>query len=188
MKSHYRIYLAFLVLLIATAGVFSQAEGPARAPDVPYVPTPPEVVDAMLKAASVTKNDIIYDLGSGDGRIVIAAAKNYGATGLGIDINPALVAEATQNAEREKVADKAKFKVGDLFEQDLSKATVITLYLLPDINLKLRPKLLALKPGTRIVSHAFHMGDWKPERTIDVNGRTVYFWRVPKPEPAKTDK
>ena len=132
--------------------------------------------------------DVLYDLVSGDGRIVITAAKKYGARGLGIDINPALVAEATRNAETEKVAEKAKFKVGDLFEMDLTEATVITLYLLPDINIKLRPKLLALKPGTRIVSHAFHMGDWKPDQTIDVDGRTVYFWRVPAREPAKAIK
>ena len=188
MKRRYCIYLAFLVILAASVTGFSQPEGPARTPDVPYVPTPPEVVEAMLEAANVTKNDVLYDLGSGDGRIVITAAKKYGARGLGIDINPALVAEATLNAEKEKVADKAKFKVGDLFELDLSAATVITLYLLPDLNLRLKPKILALKPGTRIVSHAFSMGDWKPEQTIDVNGRTVYFWRVPKPEPAKTDK
>lgn len=185
MKRRFCIYLAFLVILFSAGIGHAQPETSTRRPDVPYVPTPPEVVAAMLEAANVTKNDVLYDLGSGDGRIVIAAAKKYGARGMGIDINPALVAEATQNAVKEKVSDRAKFKVGDLFELDLSEATVITLYLLPDINLKLRPKLLALKPGTRIVSHAFNMGDWKPERTIDVNGRTVYFWRVPKPERQK---
>lgn len=188
MKRRRCINLAIFVVLTAAATGSSQVQGPARTPDVPYVPTPPEVVAAMLEAAKVTKDDVLYDLGSGDGRIVITAAKKYGAKGLGIDINPALVAEATQNAEKEKVADKAKFKVGDLFEMDLSGATVITLYLLPDLNLRLRPKILALKPGTRIVSHAFNMGDWEPEQTIDVNGRTVYFWRVPKPEPAKPGK
>lgn len=152
-----------------------------RVPDVPFVPTPPEVVDAMLAVARVTKNDVIYDLGSGDGRIVIAAAKKYGARGVGIDINADLVAQAKAAAVSEGVADKVTFIEGDLFEQDLSKATVITLYLLPAINLKLRPTLLKLKPGTRIVSHAFDMGDWKPERTETVDGRLVYFWRVPTP-------
>lgn len=187
MKSISRSYSALLVIVLLSAAAWTQTPGPARMPDVPYVPTPQEVVDAMLTAASVTKDDVLYDLGSGDGRIVITAAKKYGTRGVGVDINPALVAEAKANAEKEKVADKVEFKEGDLFEMDLSKATVITLYLLPDINMKLRPKILALKPGTRIVSHAFNMGDWKPDKTIDVNGRTVYFWKVPAPasKPAK---
>ncbi len=150
-----------------------------RRGNVPFVPTPPEVVDAMLKVANVTKNDVIYDLGSGDGRIVIAAAKKYGATGVGIDINAELVEKAKAAASAEGVGDKISFIEGDLFEQDLSKATVITLYLLPDVNMKLRPTLLKLKPGTRIVSHAFDMGDWKPEKTEVIEGRYVYFWTVP---------
>ncbi len=150
-----------------------------RTPDVPFVPTPPEVVDAMLKMAEVTKDDILYDLGSGDGRIVIAAAKKYGATGVGIDLSADLVAQAKAAAAKEMVLGKVTFIQGDLFEQDLSKATVITLYLLPAVNLKLRPTLLKLKPGTRIVSHAFDMGDWKPEKTESIDGRMVYFWRVP---------
>jgi SAM-dependent methyltransferase len=175
-----KLSLATILALLVTHTIAAQIDGPARRPDVPYVPTPPEVVDAMLKAANITKNDVLYDLGSGDGRIVIRAAKDYGTTGIGIDINPQLVEQARQNAAKEKVSDKATFKVGDLFEEDLSKATVITLYLLPDVNLKLRPKLLELKPGTRIVSHAFNMGDWKPDKVIDINGRTVYFWRIPE--------
>jgi SAM-dependent methyltransferase len=131
---------------------------------------------------------VVYDLGSGDGRIVIAAAKKYGAKGVGIDINPSLVAQARANAEKEKVAGKVKFIEGDLFEQDLNKATVVTLYLLSTVNMKLRPKLLSLKPGTRIVSHSFDMGDWEPDDTLYVNGRTVYFWTVPEPDNAKKPK
>ncbi len=172
--------LAFLFSVIAAA---QGTPAPARTPDVPYVPTPPEVVDAMLRMAKVTKGDVIYDLGSGDGRIVIAAAKKFGATGVGIDINPTLVAEAKANAEKEGVADKVTFIEGDLFKQDLSKATVVTLYLLSSVNLKLRPTLLALKPGTRIVSHAFDMGDWRPDKTEYVDGRAVHFWTVPAAKP-----
>lgn len=153
---------------------------PLREPDVIYVPTPTEVVDAMLKVAKVGKNDVLYDLGSGDGRIVITAAQKYGITrGTGIDINPQRIAEANANAKAAGVTERVRFINEDLFEADFSDATVITLYLLPDLNLKLRPKLWQLKPGTRIVSHAFDMGDWKPEQTLDVNGRTVYFWTVP---------
>ncbi len=186
MKLMSRVYLTMTIMAIMAVGVAAQVASPTRVPDVPYVPTPQDVVEAMLKAASVTKDDVLYDLGSGDGRIVITAAKKYGTKGMGIDINPALVAEATANAEKEMVSDKVTFIEGDLFKQDLSKATVITLYLLPDINIKLRPTILGLKPGTRIVSHAFNMGDWEPEKTIDVTGRTVYFWRVPSPVAPKS--
>jgi Methyltransferase domain len=160
------------------------AQAPARQLDVPYVPTPPEVVAAMLQVANVGKNDVLYDLGSGDGRIPIAAAKQFGTRGLGVDLDPERVREATANAKKEKVDNLVTFKQQDLFQADLSQATVITLYLLPDVNLKLRPKLLALKPGTRIVSHAFDMGDWKPEKVLKVNGRTVYYWVVPNRAPA----
>lgn len=169
-----------LVTLWATALVFAQETAP-RTPDVPYVPTRQEVVDGMLKLAKVTKNDVIYDLGCGDGRIVITAAKEYGATGTGIDINPERIEEARANAAKANVTDKVKFVQGDLFETDFSKASVVTLYLLPAVNLKLRPILLEqLKPGTRIVSHAFDMGDWEPEQTITVDGATLYFWTVPQ--------
>jgi hypothetical protein len=151
-----------------------------RAPDVIYLPTPNEVVNVMLKVAKVGKDDVLYDLGSGDGRIVIAAVRDYGIKrGTGIDINPERIAEANANAKVAGVTERVRFVNEDLFEADFSDATIITLYLLPDLNLKLRPKLLQLKPGTRIVSHAFDMGDWKPEQTINVNGRTVYFWTVP---------
>ena len=152
-----------------------------RTPDVPYVPTRPAVVEGMLELAKVTKNDVLYDLGCGDGRIVITAAKKYGATGTGIDIDPQRIKEAQNNAADAKVTDKVNFVQADLFETDFSKASVVTLYLLPAINLKLRPILLKqLKPGTRIVSHAFDMGDWKPEKTVEVDGTTLYYWTVPQ--------
>ncbi|MBD2337116.1 class I SAM-dependent methyltransferase [Calothrix sp. FACHB-156] len=154
-------------------------------PDVPYVPTPQPVVDAMLKLAKVNSNDLIYDLGSGDGRIPITAAQKYGARGVGIDIDPQRVQEAKQNLQSAKVGDRVEFRQQDLFQTDLSKASVVTLYLLPDINLKLRPKLLQeLKPGTRIVSHAFDMGDWKPQQVQEVDGKTIYLWIVPENVPA----
>jgi ribosomal protein L11 methylase PrmA len=134
----------------------------------------------MLKMAAVTKKDTVYDLGCGDGRIIITAAQKYGARGVGIDIDPERVQEATANVRKAGVADRVKIIRGDLFEADISPATVVTLYLLTELNLKLRPKLLRdLSPGTRVVSHAFAMGDWKPERTTDVSGTTVYLWRIP---------
>jgi len=149
--------------------------------DVPYVSTKPEVVDAMLKIANVNKNDLIYDLGCGDGRIVIMAAKEYGAKGVGVDIDPLRIKEANENAIKEGVTDHVTFIEQDLFEVDFSKASVVTLYLLPYVNLKLRPLLLEkLKPGTRIVSNEFDMGDWKPEKQITVGESTIYFWTVPE--------
>lgn len=149
--------------------------------DVPYVATKPEVVEAMLQVAQVNKNDIIYDLGCGDGRIVITAAKEYGATGVGVDIDPNRIKEANRNAQKEGVSDQVQFIQQDLFEVDFSKATVVTLYLLPYVNLKLKPKLLEhLKPGTRIVSNEFDMGDWKPEKEVKVGGSTIYFWTIPE--------
>jgi precorrin-6B methylase 2 len=154
---------------------------PTRTPDVIFVPTPEEVVDAMLNVAKVTKNDVVYDLGCGDGRIVIAAAQKYGARGVGIDLDPQRIEEANANAAKAGVTDRVKFIQGDLFTADISPATVVTLYLLPSLNVKLMPKLMKdLKPGTRIVSHAFDMGDWKPEQTLEVDGRRVYFWTIPK--------
>lgn len=161
----------------AQPGAAAQA---SREPDVIYVPTPQEVVDAMLEIAKVGPDDVLYDLGSGDGRIPITAAKRHGTHGVGIDIDPARIREARANAEQQGVSDKVTFIEGDLFEQDLSKATVISLYLLPTLNLRLRPTLLKLKPGTRIVSHAFDMGDWAPDQTLIVNQKRIYFWTVPK--------
>ncbi len=152
--------------------------------DVPYVPTPESVVDTMLDIAKVNKNDILYDLGCGDGRIVITAAKNKGARGIGIDINPKRIQESIANAEKANVADKVQFIEQDLFITDFSEATVVTLYLLPDVNLKLRPRLLReLKPGTRIVSHDFSMGTWEPDQILDIpddyRSHTVYYWIIP---------
>ncbi len=180
-----RSLLALSLLLPLTASPSAQqaAQGQLRSPDVIFVPTPPEVVKAMLEAAKVTKGDIVYDLGSGDGRIPIAAVKDFGAQrATGIDIDPQRIKEANENLKTSGVGDRVRFLNQDLFTTNLSEATVITLYLLPSLNLKLLPKLRAeLKPGTRIVSHAFDMGnEWAPERTIDVNGRKVYYWTMGK--------
>jgi len=151
-----------------------------RSPDVIFVPTPDQVVDLMLRMAEVSARDVVYDLGSGDGRIPITAAQRYGARGVGIDINPTRIEEARANARNARVEDKVRFIEGDLFEAKIAGATVVTLYLLNTLNAKLRPKLLKeLRPGTRVVSHAFHMGDWKPERTDVVNGSEVFLWKVP---------
>jgi SAM-dependent methyltransferase len=149
--------------------------------DVPYVPSPNPVVDGMLKLAGVSPGDTVYDLGCGDGRIVIAAAKAYGAKGVGVDINPERVEEARANAKSAKVDDKVRFEENDLFKANIANATVVTLYLLPDVNLRLKGKLMKeLKPGTRIVSHSFDMGDWKPEKEQTVEGRQIFLWTVPK--------
>jgi SAM-dependent methyltransferase len=181
MRLSSRMLLASIVCASALVG---QTAAPARTPDVPYVPTPENVVEAMLKLGEVKKGDILYDLGSGDGRIVIAAAKAHGVKGTGIDINPERIQEANANAKQANVTDKVKFLNQDLFEADFKDATVVTLYLLPSINLKLRPKLWKeLKPGTRIVSHSFDMGDWAPEKKIEVDGRYIYLWRVPATPP-----
>jgi ribosomal protein L11 methylase PrmA len=169
-----------LAILAALVVPSSAQQAPLRSPDVIFVPTPQEVVDAMLKLAKVTKNDVVYDLGSGDGRIPITAAKTYGARGVGIDIDPQRIKEAAENLKTAGVGDRVKFLNQDLFTTDISEATVVTLYLLPSLNLKLMPKLnKELKPGTRIVSHAFDMGDAKPTETLNVNGRTIYFWTTP---------
>jgi cyclopropane fatty-acyl-phospholipid synthase-like methyltransferase len=138
------------------------------------------VVDAMLDMARVRKNDVLYDLGCGDGRIVVRAASRFGCKGVGVDLNPQRVDEARDNARRERVASLTRFEVGDVFEFDFSAATVVTMYLLPVVNLKLRPRLLKeLKPGTRIVSHDFDMGDWTPEATRDTGRSRLYLWTVP---------
>ena len=148
--------------------------------DVPYVPTPQQVVDRMLALARVGKNDVLYDLGCGDGRIVVTAAKQYGARCTGIDLDPTRIAEARANARKAGVEKQVDFKVGDLFEADLSSASVVTLYLLPSINTKLRPRLWQqLKVGSRVVSHAFDMGaEWPAEKTETVDGRTIYYWTI----------
>jgi len=151
-----------------------------RTPDVIFVPTNYEVVIAMLKLAEVTSKDIVYDLGCGDGRFVVTAARQFGARGVGIDIDPERIKEARELSKRTGADDKVRFIEGDLFAADISEATVVTLYLLTRLNLKLRPKLMKeLRPGTRIVSHAFDMGDWQPEKTDAVGGSSIYMWRIP---------
>jgi SAM-dependent methyltransferase len=148
--------------------------------DVPYVPTPQPVVDRMLEVGKVGKDDVLYDLGCGDGRIVITAAKEHGAHATGIDLNPVRIAEAQANAKKAGVENLVNFKVGNLFEADVSPATVVTLYLLPSVNRELRPRLWKqLKVGTRVVSHAFDMGpDWPPEQTVEIDGRKIYVWTI----------
>jgi SAM-dependent methyltransferase len=183
------IYLLALALCFngyfVSAQSASQEQPPPgkelRSPDVVFVPTPYEAVEAMLKVAKVGKSDIVYDLGSGDGRIPIMAVQKYNAArAVGIDINPERIKEAEANLKAAGVGDRVRFLNEDLFEANISEATVVTLYLLPGLNLKLLPKLLTeLKPGTRIVSHAFDMGSWKPQQTLNASGSTVYFWTIP---------
>jgi SAM-dependent methyltransferase len=176
-----RAALATACALLAAACAFAQQTEVKK--DVPYVPTPQNVVDEMLKLAGVTKGDVVYDLGCGDGRLVITAVKNFGAKrGVGVDIDPQRISESNENAKAAGVTDRVKFVVQDLFKTDFREATVVTLYLLPDVNLKLRPKLMSdLKPGTRVVSHAFDMGDWAPEKTVMVEpgGQRLYLWTIP---------
>ena len=170
---------AAVASLFAAASPAAQQSKPLRDPDVVYVPTPQDVVDAMLELANVTEKDVVYDLGSGDGRIPITAAQKYGARAVGIDINPQRIKEANENLAKTDVGDKVTFLNQDLFETDISEATVVTLYLLPSLNIKLIPKLKALRKGTRIVSHSFNMGnEWPPEKTETVNGRNIYYWTI----------
>jgi SAM-dependent methyltransferase len=146
--------------------------------DVVWVPTPDALVERMLRMARVGPKDVVIDLGSGDGRTVIAAGK-LGARAMGIEYNPDMVALSIKNAEKAGMGDKVKFVKADIFESDFSEATVITMYLLPSLNIKLRPKILDLRPGTRIVSHAFNMEDWQPDQTVTVEGRDAFLWIVP---------
>jgi SAM-dependent methyltransferase len=171
-----RVFLAALFV----ASTASAQSRPATEPDVIYVPTPQAVVDAMLAGAGVKSTDVVYDLGSGDGRVVITAAKKYGARGVGIEIDPVLVQQATQNAVAAEVADRVRFVTQDLFTSEIGDATVVTLYLLQSINERLRPKLVReLKPGTRIISHVFNMGpEWPPERTLLVGSNRIFFWTI----------
>ncbi len=174
----------FLLLAGMSATLATAQEKTLRPPDVVFVPTPQEVVDEMLKLANVKAGDVVYDLGCGDGRTVITAAK-MGARGVGIDINPERIKESKQNAAAAGVTGRVEFRNEDLFEADIHDATVVTLYLLPSLNVKLRPKLWReLKPGTRIVSHDFDMGDWQPEKVINAAGHTIYFWTIPDKPPA----
>jgi SAM-dependent methyltransferase len=182
MYCHPRPQLWFLLaLLVATfLRPLTAAKSLDELPHVPYVSTPEAVVDEMLEIAKVSAKDIVYDLGSGDGRIVIAAAKRFGARGVGIEIDPDLIRESIENAHQAGVAHLVRFVEGDFFSADLREATVVTLYLLPEVNRQLLPKLLAeLRPGTRIVSYKYDLGDWVPEKTVRVSRGTVYYWVVP---------
>ena len=183
------LFSHLVVALLSVTLLAAQSPKPKREPDVPYVPTTEAAVQEMLKLAGVKKSDIVYDLGCGDGRIVIAAAKTFGARGVGIDINPVRISEAKENAKAAGVENLVRFEENDLFQADIREATVVTLFLLSQINLKLRPKLLQdLKPGTRIVSNTFDMGDWKPEKEATVGGddagyeplsHRLYLWIIP---------
>lgn len=180
MRSQRRLTLVPLALVLSALPLAGQHQY-GESGDVPFVPTPPEVVDGMLKLANVQARDVVYDLGCGDGRIVIEAAQKFHAHAVGVDINPVRIREAEENARKAGVADRVRFVNQDLFEADISPATVVTLYLLTSVNMKLRPKLLKeLRPGTRIVSNTFDMGDWKPDKETEVLGRHIYFWVVPR--------
>lgn len=184
------IYSLAAVAVMFTASFFQHSQlslltGTAHAQDleskkiVPFVPTPQEVVDKMIELGGVKKGDVVYDLGSGDGRIVITAAKK-GARAVGFDVDGDLVKESRENIRKAGVEKLAEIKQQDILTVDLSPATVVTMYLLPDVNLKLKPNLLKqLKPGSRVVSHAFDMGEWKPDKVERVNGRTIYLWTIP---------
>lgn len=192
MKTLNRIALIYLSLFLVMTGLaISDSMVPGLAPPavqaqdleskkiVPFVPTPQEVVDKMIELAGVKKDDVVYDLGSGDGRIVITAAKK-GARAVGFDVDGNLVKESRENIRKAGVQDLAEIKQQDILTVDLSGASVVTMYLLPDVNLKLKPHILSqMKPGSRVVSHAFDMGDWKPDKTERVDGRTIYLWTVP---------
>ena len=179
-------HMRFLIFVVAAGPLTwmaaAQSPPPEQIPiNTPYVASQPRIVNAMLELAHVTGSDTVYDLGCGDGRIVIAAAQEYGARGVGIDINPARIEEARARARGAGVGDRISFEASDLFDADIHSATVVALYLLPDVNLRLRPRLLReLKPGTRVVSHSFDMGDWKPDKELVVEGEHVYLWTIPQ--------
>jgi len=188
MRVHRELTAALAAVLVVA--VVAGAQTPTKQPEVPYVPTHEKIVAEMLKVANVKKGDVLYDLGSGDGRIVITAAKQFGTRGVGIDIDPERIKEANENARKAGVTDRTKFILGDIFEADFREATVVTMYLLQEVNMRLRPKLLRdLRPGTRVVSHNYDLGDWKPRRTIKMampdGDHWVYFWVVP---PRTTEK
>jgi SAM-dependent methyltransferase len=169
---------AALLIVFGSIGLAQDAEPPRL--DVPFVATPMEVVERMLELAEVQEDDYVIDLGSGDGRIPVLAAEKYGARALGVDLNPERVAEANERAEEAGVTDKVEFKEQDLFETDISEADVLTMYLLQSVNEKLRPVILKeMRPGTRVVSHAFNMGPWEPVHSESLDGRSIYMWIVP---------
>lgn len=157
--------------------------------DVPYVATPQTTVEAMLELANVTEDDVVYDLGSGDGRIPIEAANRYGARAVGIEIKPSLVDRARKNAELSGVSDKVEFRRQDIFKADFRDATVVTMYLFPEVNIKLRPMLFEqLEPGDRVVSHSFDMNGWEPDSTVRVNNDVLYLWTIPQERPSFLDE
>src|ERR1051325_10078361 len=174
-----RFALALLLALAAPAFAQFQPQVGQAGKDVIWVPTPEEVVERMLTMAQVGPNDFVMDLGSGDGRTVIMAAKKFGAKALGIEYNPDMVKLSQENAQKAGVSDRAQFRRADIFATDFSQATVITLYLLPALNMKLRPTILAMKPGTRVASHSFTMEDWEADEISTMDGRRAYFWIVP---------
>jgi Methyltransferase domain len=179
-----RIVLAFAAAMLAAYAAYAQLPDykphvGQQGKDVVWVPTPDEVVERMLVMAQTKPEDFVVDLGAGDGKIAIAAAKKFGARSMGVEYNPDMVAYAQKNAQAASVAGKAQIVHGDIFTTDFTQATVLTMYLLPSLNMKLRPQILAMRPGTRVVTHAFNMEDWEPDESSDVGGRRVYFWVVP---------
>ncbi len=172
--------LTFLLIFWMVLGLSLTGNPQTRTPDVHFDPTPMDVVEAMLTRAGVNQNDVVYDLGCGDGRFVILAAKKFGARGVGIDIDPLRIKESIENAQKESVADRTVFIEGDLFKADIREATVVTLYLLPDLNYQLRPKLFReLRPGTRVLSYTFDMLDWEPDDKVQIRDRFFYYWVIP---------
>ena len=179
------LMMSVITVASSNSGFAQGRHAPLRKPDVPFTGSADEVVDAMLKTAGVSNKDTVYDLGCGDGRIVIAAVRDYGARGIGIDINPVRIRESRRNAQKAGVGQKASFVTQDFFKTDLSQATVVTLYLDPRVNLRLRPKLIReLKPGTRVISNSFDMGDWKPDRVVKLmvagSEVVIYYWVIPE--------
>jgi SAM-dependent methyltransferase len=180
MKRRTVIGVSALMPVLATE-LLNQDKAPLRPPDVRYEPSSDAISRAILKLAGVTGKDLVYDLGCGDGRIVIMAVKEFGARGVGIDIDPERIKESIENAKRAGIGRRAEFRNEDLFEADISKATVVALYLWPWVNLKLKPKLLReLRPGTRVVSHSHDMGDWQPMKSIRVEGGEILLWTIPE--------
>ena len=178
----------FIWLVILSSILACPQEKNLREPDVEYEPSPQNVVEHMLKLANVHKGDVVYDLGCGDGRIVITATKQFGATGVGIDIDPIRIKESRQNARKAGVMNRVTFRLEDLFTADIQDATVVTLFLSGSVNLKLRPKLLReLKPGTRVVSYYWDMNDWEPDKRIVVDGVPIYLWTIPKKKDSQRD-
>jgi len=179
-----RWLVALLLVLAGCAAIAPDAPKLSQSPDAPYVPTPPEIVTEMLRGVRVGPQDVVYDLGSGDGRIVIAAARDFGARGVGIELDPRLIRESQDAAVKAGVSDRVTFVWKDIFDVDLSPATVVTIYLFPEVNVRLEPKLKReLKPGARIVSHQYAIGSWKPDRWVQLDSafrkHTLLFWTVP---------